>query len=168
MLQFDIGDDHGLFGGEQRALHGDQTVFEPEYQRSVAAFTTWLRAQEKVANATAITDFTQKLHKNLDPQDAAVRKIPDDRAQIAQYYLLLDLGLPEGRSLSDVISTDQSSSRVSAILRNATSGDVRDMNKRANQWLQDNTDGLETSGISINVLFAHLSINNIRSIFGIT
>jgi uncharacterized protein len=138
-------------------------VFDPDYQNSVDQFTIWLRAQEKVANVTSVTDFTRKLHANLDPENAAKNPIPSDRAQIAQYYLLLDLGLPEGRSLSDILSTDQSSSRVTAILRGGTSGDLRRLNTKAAVWLRDNTEVLSNTGISINVLFAHLSLNNIRS-----
>lgn len=136
-------------------------IFDPVYQTRVDDFAHWLRAQEKVASVTAITDYTRRLHKHLSDEGEA--SIPSDRRLIAQYYLLMDMGLPEGRSLSEVINTDQSASRVTAILRNATSGDVRRMNEAAAGWLRANAPEQETTGISINVLFSHLSINNIRS-----
>lgn len=138
-------------------------IFDPEYQRNVDAFLTWIRAQDKVASATAITDYTRKLYRHLDPEGAAQTPLPTERSQIAQFYLLMDMSLPEGRSLSDVISTDQSSSRLTLILRNATSGDIRTMNERASTWLKTHAPEMATTGISINVLFSHLSITNIRS-----
>lgn len=136
-------------------------IFNPAYQTRVDDFTRWLRAQEKVANVTSIADYTKRLNKHLSDKGQAT--IPQDRKMIAQYYLLMDMGLPEGRSLSEVINTDQSASRVSAVLRNATSGDIRRMNEAASGWLKTNAPAQETTGISINVLFSHLSINNIRS-----
>jgi hypothetical protein len=136
-------------------------IFDPGYQTRVEAFTIWLRAQNKVANVTSITDYTKRLNRHLSDNGQAV--IPDDRNLIAQYYLLMDMGLPEGRSLSEVINTDQSASRVTANLRHATSGDVRRMNEAAQDWLKTNAPDLTVPGISINVLFSHLSINNIRS-----
>lgn len=136
-------------------------IFDPGYQADVEHFTRWLRAREKVASVTSITDYTTRLHKHLSESGEAV--IPNDRTRIAQYYLLMDMGMPEGRSLSEVINTDQSASRVTAILRNATSGDIRHVNEAASQWLRTNAPQLETSGISINVLFSFLSINNIHS-----
>lgn len=136
-------------------------IFDPDYQSDLNAFTGWLRAQEKVANATSIADYTKRLHMHLS--EAGEASIPGDRSLIAQYYLLMDMGLPEGRSLSQVINTDQSASRVTVNLRHATSGDIRRMNKAAQAWLQTNAPTLVTPGISINVLFSHLSINNIRS-----
>lgn len=136
-------------------------IFSPEYQTQVDNFTRWLRAQEKVANVTSITEYTKRLNMHLSADGLAI--IPDNRSLIAQYYLLMDMGLPEGRSLSEVINTDQSASRVTANLRHATSGEIRRMNEAAQAWLRANAPELETPGISINVLFSHLSIDNIRS-----
>lgn len=136
-------------------------IFDPDYQAQVDSFSQWLRTREKVTNVTSIADYTKRLHLHLSESGKA--GIPDDRKAIAQYYLLMDMGMPEGRSLSEVINTDQSASRVTAILRNATSGDIRRSNEAAHDWLRDNAPELATNGISINVLFSHLSINNIRS-----
>lgn len=136
-------------------------IFSPAYQAHVDEFTMWLRAQEKVANVTSITEYTKRLNMHLSADGLAI--IPDNRSLIAQYYLLMDMGLPEGRSLSEVINTDQSASRVTANLRHATSGEIRRMNEAAQAWLRANAPDLETPGISINVLFSHLSIDNIRS-----
>lgn len=143
-------------------------IYEPSYQRHLAAFVDWLRARPEVVSALAISDITQRIDKAMQPgsragsSDAGI--IPDDADRIAQYFLLYELSLPYGASLNDQVNVARSASRVTAILRNVTSSDIRDLNDAATKWIADNTPAeMHTSGISLNVLFANLSGVNIRS-----
>ncbi|MGB5091705.1 MAG: MMPL family transporter [Parvibaculum sp.] len=143
-------------------------IYEPSYQRHLAAFVDWLRARPEVVSALAISDITQRIDKAMQPgsrtgpSDAGI--IPDDADRIAQYFLLYELSLPYGTSLNDQVNVARSSSRVTAILRNVTSSDIRELNDAATKWIADNTPPeMHTSGISLNVLFANLSGVNIRS-----
>ncbi|MBX3496711.1 MAG: MMPL family transporter [Parvibaculum sp.] len=153
IIEFDVGS--GEEGG----------VFEPEYQRRLANFETWLRAQEGVVSVVAVSDITRRIHAAMDAGAAAASgDIPGDRELIAQYFLLYELSLPYGASLNDQINVSRSSSRVTAILRHKTSSEIRALNAAAAEWLSANAPPeMHSKGISINVLFAELSGINIRS-----
>lgn len=143
-------------------------IYEPAYQRHLAAFVDWLRARPEVVSALAISDITQRIDKAMQAGSGAgaadAGGIPEDSDRIAQYFLLYELSLPYGASLNDQVNVARSSSRVTAILRNVTSSDIRNLNDAATKWISDNTPPeMHTSGISLNVLFANLSGVNIRS-----
>lgn len=70
-------------------------IFDPAYQRVVESFVTWIRAQEKVASATAITDFTKKLHEHLDAESAAISPLP--RGSLSDCPILFATGHELGR-----------------------------------------------------------------------
>lgn len=142
-------------------------IYEPAYQRHLAAFVDWLRSRPEVVSALAISDITQRIDKAMQAGSGAgadTAGIPEDGDRIAQYFLLYELSLPYGSSLNDQVNVARSSSRVTAILRNVTSSDIRNLNDAATKWIADNTpQEMHTSGISLNVLFADLSGVNIRS-----
>ncbi|TNE58849.1 MAG: hypothetical protein EP340_04210 [Alphaproteobacteria bacterium] len=137
-------------------------VYDPDYQKRLAAFTEWLMAQPKVVSAISITDITRKIDTSLNPSKADRWQIPDDRELIAQYFLLYELSLPPGKDITDQIDVNRSASRVNILLRKATSSDLRKLKNRAEHWLMKNSPaGHISEGTSINVLFAYLSIVNI-------
>jgi predicted RND superfamily exporter protein len=101
------------------------------------------------------------------PGDQA--KIPGDPDKIAQYFLLYELSLPYGSSLTDQINVARSSSRVTAILKHVKSSEIRALNLAAQNWLAANAPpAMKAHGISINVLFSTVSWINIRSMIGST
>ncbi len=154
ILEFDVG------AGEEGG------VFDPDYQRHLAAFETWLRAQEGVVSVLAIPDITRRVHEAMNAGGPVAESdgIPNDRDLIAQYFLLYELSLPYGASLNDQINVGRSSSRVTAILRHTTSSEIRALNAAATQWLAANAPPqMQGSGTGINLLFAELSGINIRS-----
>ena len=143
----------------------DGGVYQPEYQHFLAEFTEWLRAQPGVASIADISEITRRIHKAMRVEDEPSRNgIPDNADLISQYFLLYELSLPFGASITDRINVSRSASRVTIILRGLTSGDIRDLHQRATAWLSANApQEAATTGISINVLFAYLSNDNIRS-----
>jgi predicted RND superfamily exporter protein len=156
LVEFDIGSGR------------DSGVYEPAYQRKLADFTAWIRSQPHVASAIAIPDITRRINKEINagrPGDHDT--IPDDAQKIAQYFLLYELSLPYGASLSDQINIARSSSRVTVILTGVKSSGVRQFNEAAQAWLAANAPAeMRAKGISINVLFSHVSWLNIRSMIG--
>jgi len=153
ILEFDVG------AGEEGG------VFDPEYQRRLAAFESWLRGQEGVVSVVAIPDITRRIHEAMN--DGAVGDpggIPDDGDLIAQYFLLYELSLPYGSSLNDQINVSRASSRVTVILRHRTSSQIRALNSDAIAWLAGNAPAeMQSAGTGINLMFAELSGINIRS-----
>lgn len=159
-IEFDVG------AGQENG------VYDPAYQRHLAAFTTWLREQPNVVSVLSISDITKRIDKAMrsgmrsgtSQASTKAGAIPDDAERIAQYFLLYELSLPYGASLNDQVSVSRSSSRVTAVLRHVTSSDIRALNDKATAWLDQNVPTeMQTRGISLNVLFAELSGVNIRS-----
>ena len=161
IIEFDIG------------AGRDNGVYDPAYQRKLAEFLSWLRAQPHVVSVIGIPDITARIEKAMSPKAVAPSApsvtIPDDSDRIAQYFLLYELSLPYGSSLNDQINVARSSSRVTAILRHVKSSDIRVLNHEAEAWLAANApEAMQAKGISINVLFSNVSWINIRSMIGTT
>lgn len=158
IIEFDVG------SGRENG------VYDPAYQRKLAEFVTWLRAQPHVVSVLAISDIAQRIGEAVNAgRSGGHAAIPDDPDGIAQYFLLYELSLPYGASLSDQINVSRSSSRVTAVLRHAKSSEIRVLNQSAQTWLAANAPpAMQAEGISINVLFSNLSWVNIRSMIGST
>ncbi len=153
IMEFDL--ETGVDGG----------VYTAEYQHFLADFTGWLGEQPGVASIADISEITRRIHTAMRVADEPARNgIPDNADLISQYFLLYELSLPYGASITDRINVSRSASRVTIIMRGLTSGEIRQLHERATGWLAQYAPGqAATTGISINVLFAYLSNDNIRS-----
>lgn len=153
IMEFDL--ETGVDGG----------VYTAEYQHFLADFTGWLGEQKGVASIADISEITRRIHTAMRVADEPARNgIPDNADLISQYFLLYELSLPYGASITDRINVSRSASRVTIIMRGLTSGEIRQLHERATGWLAQHAPGqAATTGISINVLFAYLSNDNIRS-----
>ncbi len=153
IMEFDL--ETGVDGG----------VYTPEYQLFLAEFAEWLRIQPGVAYIADISEITRRIHTAMRVVDEPARDgIPENADLISQYFLLYELSLPYGASITDRINVSRSASRVTIIMRGLTSGEIRTLHERATVWLAANAPReTATTGISINVLFAYLSNDNIRS-----
>lgn len=158
LIEFDVG------------AGRDSGVYDPAYQRKLSDFITWLRAQPHVVSVIGIPEITRRIEKAMNAgKPGAVAGIPNDADRIAQYFLLYELSLPYGSSLNDQINVARSSSRVTVILSDVKSSEIRAINKAAQDWLAANAPpDMKSSGISINVLFSTVSWINIRSMIGST
>ncbi len=158
IIEFDVG--AGRDGG----------VYDPAYQRVLAEFLAWLRAQPNVVSVLGVPDITRRIEEAMNAGKPGNHDtIPDDPDRIAQYFLLYELSLPYGSSLNDQINVSRSSSRVTVILRHVTSAKIRAINMQAQDWLAANAPpAMKAKGISINVLFSNVSWINIRSMIGTT
>jgi len=153
IMEFDM--ETGMDGG----------VYQPAYQQTLQAFTAWLRTQPGVVSVADISEITRRIHKAMNVSGEPTRNgIPENGDLISQYFLLYELSLPYGASITDRINVSRSSSRVTLIMKGLTSGDIRALHERAGAWLAANAaPETVTSGISINILFAYLSSTNIRT-----
>lgn len=153
IMEFDL--ETGVDGG----------VYTAEYQHFLADFTEWLGEQKGVASIADISEITRRIHTAMRVADEPARNsIPENADLISQYFLLYELSLPYGASITDRINVSRSASRVTIIMRGLTSGEIRHLHERASGWLAQHAPGhAATTGISINVLFAYLSNDNIRS-----
>jgi hypothetical protein len=117
---------------------GPDGIFEPAYLAKADAFSDWLRTQPEVTNVFSLVDVIRKLNRNFHGDDAKFYRVPETREAAAQYFLAYELALPQGMDVTDRVDISRSSLRLTAALRNVSSERVRDLERRARQWLDSN------------------------------
>jgi predicted RND superfamily exporter protein len=138
-------------------------ISRPEFMRQVEQFTNWLRQQPEVIHVSTITDTFKRLNKNMHGDDPGWHKLPEQRDLAAQYLLLYEMSLPYGLDLNNQIDIEKRATRVSVTMKTISSVAVLDVEQRVHLWMQTNTPDLLTWGSSPTVMFAHIGMNNIRS-----
>jgi len=138
-------------------------IAEPEYLQNLDRFAEWLRAQPKVKHVYVLTDIMKRLNQNLHGDDSAYYKVPDNAELAAQYLLLYELSVPYGLDLNNTINVGKSATRVTAIVVDITSKEMRELNTRAEAWLAENTQGMAAPGTGLSLMFAYISERNINS-----
>ncbi len=155
VLEFDIGG------------AGADAIYDPQYVEKLATFEEWLREQPKVEHTASILEIYRRLNQHLNDGAPDRYRVPDDRAALAQYILLYEMSLPMGQDLTNAITVDKSRSRVTAIMRGASTADVRDLKERAEAWLAgDQATAINGAATGLAVMFAYLSSVNVESMIG--
>ena len=105
----------------------------------------------------------KRLNKNMHGDAPAFYRLPEAQDLAAQYLLLYEFSLPFARDLNDRIDVSKSATRMTVTVKDATSRDLRELDKRAQVWLRAHapTFAQEASGLS--VIMAHVSQRNIDS-----
>lgn len=145
----------------------DGGINEPAYLKHVDSFVEWLKQQPQVTNVGAISTTIKDLNKSMNGDDPEFLKIPDSRELAAQYLLMYEMSLPYGLDLNNTIDVAKSQSRVIALMQNASSADLRDLNAEAEAWLAENAPQQFAKGSGLSMIFAYISERNINSmLFG--
>ena len=138
-------------------------ITDPDYLRQVDAFAEWYRGQPEVTHVQAFSDIMKRLNKNMHGDDPAFYRLPQDPDLAAQYLLLYEFSLPFGSDLNDRIDVAKSATRLSVVTRNAWSRDLRELDKRAQAWLQANAPDFANEASGLSIIAAHLTLRNINS-----
>lgn len=138
-------------------------ITDPDYLRQVDAFAEWYREQPEVTHVQAFSDIMKRLNKNMHGDDPAFYRLPEDPGLAAQYLLLYELSLPFGSDLNDRIDVAKSATRLSVVTKNAWSRDLRELDKRAQVWLQANAPAFANEASGLSIIAAHLTLRNINS-----
>ena len=138
-------------------------ISDPAFLNKLAAFGDWLEAQPDVEYVATYIDVIKRLNKNMNADNQAFYRLPDNAELSAQYNLLYEMSLPYGLDLNNQINFDKSATRISVFTNQVTTGEFIALEERARQWLSNNHAELETSGSSIYLMFSHIGENNIRS-----
>lgn len=144
-------------------------VSHPEFLERVEAFATWARAHRDVQHVFSLTDVMKRLNKNLNGDDPAFYKLPEERKLSAQYLLLYEMSLPYGLDLNDQINVDKSATRVIVTLRGVVSAvDTRKFKAEADAWIAANIPTSKgTEAASPAVMFSFIAQRNIdANLFG--
>jgi uncharacterized protein len=139
-------------------------IAEPEYLRKLDAFAAWLREQPKVRHVYSHTDMIKRLHKNLNGDDPAQFRLPDDRAIASDCLTVYEMSLPFGLDLTDRINLDKSATLVRVSLASITSNEMLDLEARARAWLKANNLSPASAGTGQSLMFARIGLRNISSL----
>ena len=146
---------------------GEMGVADPDYLKTVDAFIDYLKEQPEVRHATGFTDVMKRLNKNMNGDNEAFYRIPDNRELAAQYMLLYELSLPYGLDITNQVNSNKSASRVSVSLGKHSAMEIIAMDNRAVEWLKENApEYMVTEGASTTVMFSHITERNIKSMIG--
>lgn len=151
LLEFSLG--AGREGG----------ITDPDYLRKVDAFAEWFRGQPEVTHVHAFPDIMKRLNKNMHGDDPAFYRVPDDPALAAQYLLLYELSLPFGSDLNDRIDVAKSATRMTVTVRDVSAPRLRELDARAQTYLQANAPQFVGNASGMSMIFAHLTQRNMRS-----
>ena len=138
-------------------------ISDPEYQKQVDAFRAWLLSQDEVVHVQSLTDIMRRLNKNMHGDDEAFFRLPEDRNLAAQFLLLFEMSLPYGLDLNNQINVDKFALRLTATLKNISTGQARVLEARAKTWLTANLPtaaAAEATGPFM--MFAFISKRNIE------
>lgn len=139
-------------------------ITKPEYLARVDAFSNWLESQPEVVHVSAFSDVIKRVNRSMNGDDPAFYALPTDGDLAAQYLLLYEFSLPFGLDLNNQIDVAKSSTRVTAILDNISSTEMKEVRFRAEDWLAGNVPPENLAeGTGVSILFAFLTQRNIES-----
>ena len=134
-------------------------VFEPSYIHYLGRLTNHLRDHELVSNATSLYDVLEELSIVFD----STMKEVESADAFAQWYLTYELSLTSGQSTTDFIRRDQQQSRVTILLKESTSSQIKSLEKEIYEWHTENSEPFDILVTGENLPTAHLSAMNIGS-----
>ena len=135
-------------------------ITDPEYLNKLDGFKDWLYEQEEVVHVSTISDTMKRLNRDLNFNDPAYYKIPEDKEMASQYLLLYEMSLPYGLDLNTQIDLEKSQNKVTAFLRNVSNNEMIAFNKRAVSWLDSNMSGNKITLGSPQYMFSHISLRS--------
>ena len=141
----------------------DGGITDPAYLRQVDAFAEWYRGQPEVHHVQAFPDIIKRVNRNLNRDDPAFYRIPDDPELAAQLLLLYEFSLPFGADLNDRMDVAKSATRMTVVLEDTSTRDHLDLDARARHWLRANAPQLAGPASGFTMISAHLSSQNVRS-----
>lgn len=139
-------------------------ISEPEYLARLDEFAEFLRDEPGVTHVWSFSDVMKRLNKNLNADDPAFYRLPEERNLAAQYLLLYELSLPYGLDLNDRISIDKSSTRLTVMLSGRmTTRETKDLLRRADAWLAENAPDMQAPPTGAQVMFTYIAQRNVES-----
>lgn len=133
------------------------------YQKTLERFTEWLRKQPEVLSVTSLTDIVKRVNRSMHGDDPAHYRLPDNTNELGQYLLLFEMSLPPGQELNEQIRVDRQAAKLTVVVRNGTSIELLDFDRRAQQWLKDNApSAMQVQGTSASIMFSRIGELNVK------
>ena len=138
-------------------------ITDPGYLRKVEAFAEWHRAQPEVTHVQAFPNIMKRLNKNMHGDEPSFYRLPEDPELAAQYLLLYELSVPFGSDLNNRINIAKSATRMTVTMGRLHAEEQRELAARGQEWLHANAPALATEATGITLVFAHLNVQNTKS-----
>lgn len=139
-------------------------ISDPQFLKHSEALADWLRQQPEVIHVSSYTDIMKRLNKTMHGDDPGWYKLPEQRELAAQYLLIYEFSLPFGLDLNNLLSSNKSSTRLTATVNNSSTDKILGLQRRAQQWFHENIpESMYHPGTSSDLMFAHMGYSNIRS-----
>ena len=136
-------------------------VTEPNYLNTLDAFANWFREQDHVTHVSTMADIIKRLNRDLHDNSPTFYRIPERQELAAQYLLLYEMSLPQGRDLNEQIDIAKSASLVKVNIANVTSADIQRLALQGEAWLKSH--GIASQATGISVMYSTLTAYNIKA-----
>jgi len=140
-------------------------VVNPEFLTTVDAFAGWLRTREETAHIFSVSDIMKRVNRNLNADDPAFNRIPEDQTLASQYLLVYELSLPYGLDLNDRVDINRQSTRVTATMKDISTEATKAFLRDADAWWAENGGGFGYAATGSKVLFSFVAERNIEAMF---
>jgi len=145
-----------------------QTIFDPEFLKSIERFNDWLDTQPNVQGVNSVASLIASIHKSFNEDDPAFDRVADTEEANAQLLFLYEMSLPVGLDLTSVIDISQTKTLLNVGLQTDHSRDLRGFASAAEAWLLENTPQIATKAEGASITFANLSArNNAQMVYGL-
>ncbi|WP_334013471.1 efflux RND transporter permease subunit [Alteromonas sp. S167] len=138
-------------------------ITAPNFLNEIDSFAEWLRARDEVNHVLTFTDTLKRLNKNMNFDDEAFAKIPQDGDLASQYVLLYEMSLPFGLDLGNQMDIDKSALRIIALIENLGSNDITALEREAKAYFNGRDTGYRVEAASPPLMFAHIGERNMKS-----
>ncbi|MFP5393320.1 MAG: MMPL family transporter, partial [Gammaproteobacteria bacterium] len=103
------------------------------------------------------------VNRSMHGDDPAYYRLPDNAGELAQYLLLFEMSLPPGQDLNEQIRVDRQASKLSVVVRNGSSIELLDFDRRAQGWLKANAPAaMQVQGTSASIMFSRIGELNVE------
>ncbi len=144
---------------------GDEgDVFEPAFLAHLDRFETWLREQPEVRRISTLTAILKQQRQVMHGGAPSEYRVPESRAEAAQYYHLVEMSLPPGTDLNFVVNMQKDAVRLSVSLDTIDSERILALVERADAWQAANLPPeMRAPATGMSVLFAQIARRNFTS-----
>jgi predicted RND superfamily exporter protein len=143
----------------------ESSVFEATHLQTVKALSSFLSELDQVSNVFSFYDIMRNVAQAVSPETPLEKATHNE---LAQWFLVYELSLQHGHSVSDFVNQSQSESRISVLLKETSSADIQALEERIRDWEIRHSEGASLSITGENIPVAHLSELNIKSmIYGL-
>lgn len=136
------------------------SVFDPLHLQFVKSLSEFLASNSKVSNVFSFYDIMRNVAKAISPG-----MLPESATneELSQWFLVYELSLQQGQSVSDFVDRSQTESRISVLLKETSASDIQSLEREIEIWSSGRSKSASITITGENIPVAHLSELNIKA-----